>query len=409
MTGPREQATAAVLARIARDDPRLLAMTSVDRAGALGAARARDAAGGTAPLDGVCVAVKDIIDVVGMPTRAGSSTREHATAAVADADVVARLRAAGAIVVGKTTTTELAAMDPTVTRNPWDLRATPGGSSSGSAAIVGSGAVPLAVGTQTAGSLCRPASYCGTAAVKPSWGLLPLDGIVPLAPSFDTVGLLARTVREVSVAFAAIGGPAPEPGRTWTLGLDDVTALPGVTDEAAAQHAEVATAAKRLGIITTAVPPLPCADRVIALHRTVMAAEAYQHHAAVAQDPRLGPLIRGLLAEGRDVSAAHLTAADAELDELRAARWRALDGVDAVLTLAVPGAAPASLDTTGPAGLLIPWSAFRGPLAVLPGRLDNRGLPLATMLAGAPGRDGVVLGIAAALAHTVDRLPVCHV
>ena len=140
---------------------------------------------GNASLAGLTVGVKDIIDVAGLSTRNGSLTCRQAGPATADAEVVAALRNAGARIIGKTTTTEFAFTDPTNCRNPYDLRRTPGGSSSGSGAAVAAGMVDIALGTQTAGSLIRPAAYCGVVGFKPSYGVLPTVGVTPLAPSFD--------------------------------------------------------------------------------------------------------------------------------------------------------------------------------------------------------------------------------
>ncbi len=156
-------------------------------------------------LRGVCVGVKDVIDVAGLPTLGGSPARISVPPATQDADIVARLRSAGASVIAKTVTTELATMDPAPTRNPWHPEATPGGSSSGSAASVAAGLLPLAIGTQTAGSVCRPAAYCGVSALKPTYGALPTAGVLPLAPSFDTLGLFTRRVADLAAGLRSPG------------------------------------------------------------------------------------------------------------------------------------------------------------------------------------------------------------
>ena len=151
------------------------------------------------PLHGVPVAIKDVIDVAGWPTRAGSATRANAKAATIDAYVVTQLRAAGAIIVGKAHTTEFAYFDgPPPTRNPHNLLRTPGGSSAGPAAVVAAGMVPLSLGTQTAGSVSRPAAYCGIAAFKPSTRSWSSFGVVPFAPSFDTVGVFGHRVADAT-------------------------------------------------------------------------------------------------------------------------------------------------------------------------------------------------------------------
>lgn len=161
-------------------------------------------------LNGLTVGVKDIIDVRWLPTRNGSDACHEAAAAELDAPAVAALRNAGAAIVGKTTTTEFAFTDPTDCRNPHDLNRSPGGSSSGSGAAVAAGMVDLALGTQTAGSLCRPAAYCGTVGLKPSNGWISTQGVTPLAPSFDTVGVIARNVEVAEAAFAAMHAVDPE-------------------------------------------------------------------------------------------------------------------------------------------------------------------------------------------------------
>jgi len=185
----------ACLDRIRALDGQLLAWTHVDEASARAAARERDAetrAGrirGT--LHGVPVGIKDIFDVAGMPTTGGARSWRHRRA-TKDATAVARLREAGAVIVGKTATTEFAYRDPAPTRNPWNLGHTPGGSSAGSGAAVAARMIPLASGSQTVGSVLRPAAYNGVVGLKPTHGLIPVDGVIPLAWSLDHVGVLAR-------------------------------------------------------------------------------------------------------------------------------------------------------------------------------------------------------------------------
>ena len=160
------------------------------------------------PLHGIPIGIKDIIDVAGLPTRAGSPLRENYPAAAADAPLVAALRQAGAIILGKTVTVEFACFDPSPTRNPWDaeLRHTPGGSSSGSAVAVAMGMCFGALGTQTGGSLVRPASYCGIATLKPTFGLLSREGIVPVSYHLDHPGPMARTVGDLEILMQCLLG-----------------------------------------------------------------------------------------------------------------------------------------------------------------------------------------------------------
>lgn len=198
-----------LLRRIDEVDPHVRAWTSVDREGARQQARhARDSLNRgerRSPLHGVPVAVKDVIDVAGFPTRAGSRARTGQGPAARDADVVRALRAAGAVILGKTHTTEFAFFDGVPpTRNPWHTAHTPGGSSAGSAAAVAAGMVPASLGTQTAGSVVRPAAYCGIAAFKPTGQNMSTHGVVPLAPAFDTLGWFGHRFSDVAAIGAAL-------------------------------------------------------------------------------------------------------------------------------------------------------------------------------------------------------------
>src|SRR5947199_2471695 len=198
------------LARIAEREPTVQAWEVLDAEGALAAARRMDRLRDRPPLCGLPVGVKDLIDTADLPTAYGSPIhRGHQPSH--DAESVRRLREAGAIVLGKTVTTEFAVYSPGKTRNPHDPSRTPGGSSSGSAAAVADGMVPAALGSQTAGSVIRPASYCGVMGFKPSFGLLPLEGVHPLAPSLDTLGLFVRALDDIPLLVSVLSSsPVPQ-------------------------------------------------------------------------------------------------------------------------------------------------------------------------------------------------------
>ncbi|MBV8791983.1 MAG: amidase, partial [Pseudolabrys sp.] len=204
-----EQYVAACLERIAAFEPQVQAFVHLDPQHALGQARALDhyrAGGGRlGPLHGVPVAVKDIFDTADYPTEYGSPIFAGRRPA-SDCTVVAKLRAAGAIIVGKTVTTEFAYFHPGKTRNPRDLNRTPGGSSSGSAAAVAAGLVPLAIGSQTNGSVIRPASFCGVFAIKPSHGLVSRAGVLTLSHALDHVGAFSRSVDDLALAMDVVVG-----------------------------------------------------------------------------------------------------------------------------------------------------------------------------------------------------------
>src|SRR5215207_10324182 len=285
---------------IAERDEELRAFAYVDGS-------ARTAADG--PLRGVAVGLKDIIDTADMPTEMGSPIYAGWRPR-ADAAIVSMLRRAGATVIGKAATTPLAFIDPTVTRNPRDPAHTPGGSSSGSAAAVGAGLIPLAVGTQTGGSVIRPASFCGVAAVKPSFNLLPTVGVKPFAWSLDTLGLFAATVADVAYALAAVTGrealridqktlAAPRIG----VVTQDFAGEPD-RDEATALDAAV-RAAERAGAIVRPVQPSPTLADAFHAHGPLQNYEArqalaweYDNHRAL-----LGPLLCQLLDEAQTISA----------------------------------------------------------------------------------------------------------
>ncbi len=201
----------ACLARIRQRDGEILAWVHVDEAGARKAAREREAEAREkkfrGPLHGVPVAIKDIIDVAAMPTTCGAAAFAHRQPAE-DAACIARLRAVGAIILGKVATTEFAYFEPAATRNPWNTAHTPGGSSSGSAASVAARMVPLALGSQTVGSVLRPAAYCGVVGFKGTFAAIPTDGVNPLAQSLDHVGIFAREVADIRLAFAILSGSA---------------------------------------------------------------------------------------------------------------------------------------------------------------------------------------------------------
>jgi len=342
------------------------------------------------PLAGVPVGVKDLVDVAGVPTRCGSRARVDAPPATDDAAIVRMLRAAGAVVVGKTVTTEFAYFDPGPTRNPHDPSRTPGGSSSGSAAAVAAGMVPLAVGTQTAGSVVRPASFCGVAGLAVARGTLPLDGVAPLAPGLDTLGLFAACVADVAAARAALDGrdarAAPTvPPRLLTW---DGTEVADVSPAMRAAHEAAVARAREAG---AEVAPLAIDLRTAtADHRTVMAAEAA---GAVPDLPGLGANLAALVAEGRAVPPAELAAARERAAATREQVLARLADADAVLAPGALGVAPPGLDRTGDPVLSRPFHVLGLPALAVPGARDTDGLPLGLQLVGHPDREDALLAV----------------
>ncbi|MFZ4758850.1 MAG: amidase family protein [Burkholderiaceae bacterium] len=351
-------------------------------------------------LGGLAVGVKDIIDVRGLPTRFGSRAFGDAPPCEHDARCVAALRDAGAVIVGKTTSTEFAFTDPTDTRNPYDPDRTPGGSSSGSGAAVGAGVLDLAIATQTAGSLCRPAAYCGVTGFKPTRCVVSTIGVAPLAPSFDTVGVIARDVGTAALAYRVwVGDPVdlltPVHDAPWpSVGVAPLDPDAPMTAPAlAARDAAAAGLAAHGAPVGTPMATVPFAA-IVADHRRVMLHEAARHHGhLLARAPgTLQPNFSAALHEGLAIGADEADAARARLQTARDAFWRAMSDHDVLLACPVPASAPMrTAGTTGWQHLLTPWTVFGGPLLCLPWGVDPDGLPCAVMLCGAPGTDRAVL------------------
>jgi Asp-tRNA(Asn)/Glu-tRNA(Gln) amidotransferase A subunit family amidase len=388
------------LAAIARREGEVRAFVDVAAADA----RRRAAHAEAGPLAGWPVAIKDIIDVAGLPTRCNSPLTS-ALPATADAAIVSRLKRLGAFVIGKSVTTTFAYFDAGPTRNPWQLTHTPGGSSSGSAAAVAAGFCRLAVGTQTGGSVIRPAAFCGVVGFKPSRGVLPTAGVYPLAPSLDTVGLFAGTVADIVTAFAAVTDstapvPSPRPLRIGVLG-DQGCAPPDAEMLAAiGQTAAQLTAA---GHAVTELTPPPLLRDAHGAHADLMAAEAAAVHAELFSERQqaYSPRLTELITAGQRVS-------DARLTEIRAGRGAAavaLDnlcaGLDLVLAAAAPGPAPTGLGATGDPRMNCLWTLFGCPAITLPAALSQAGLPLGVQLIAPAGRDLDLLAAAAMIEETL--------
>jgi Asp-tRNA(Asn)/Glu-tRNA(Gln) amidotransferase A subunit family amidase len=390
--------------RIERFEPLVRAFVTLDRE-AFGPHASKDVHAG--PLAGVPFGVKDVIDVAGFATRGGSLSRADEPPKLADARFVNALRSAGATPVAKTVTTELAFVDPPQTRNPNRLTNSPGGSSSGSAAAVAAGFIPFALGTQTAGSLCRPAAYCGVAAIKPSFGLISTQGMLPLAPSFDTIGLMARRVDDASIVLRAVLNLPLPPPRSGKIGVLPPRFESASSAEIRAFH-QVAIAALEAEGFQVEIAELDFEpSAVIADHRSVMLFEAAREHGhLLAKNPDLlGPMIRAGLAEGILIPDRTAWAARSRIEQARERVWSAVEHLDALLLQPAPDVAPLGFQSTGDQSYQTPWTAFQGPLVVVPGRFSSDGLPMAAMIAARPGADATAMAIASALEARLDRLP----
>ncbi len=361
-------------------------------------ARAVDGTAGKGALAGVPVGVKDVIDTADMPTALGSPI--HAgRRPVADARCVALLRAAGAVVVGKTVTCEFAGPAPGKTANPRDPSRTPGGSSSGSAAAVADGMVPIALGTQTGGSVIRPSSYCGVLGYKPSFGEFDLGGVFPAAPSFDTLGIHARIADDVAlvasvlserpVASAAPSGRPPAVGiaRTW------------LWDRASPETRKaVEEAARRMEKAGANVSDVELDGRFRELGELRGRINAVERARTLRREwtgdrDRISPVMRATVAEGLAIPKADYERARRFLADCRKAGDAAFGTRDVFLCPAVDGVAPPGLDDTGNPRFQSLWTMLGTPAATLPAGTGPGGLPVGVQLVAPRRRDGVLLDV----------------
>jgi Asp-tRNA(Asn)/Glu-tRNA(Gln) amidotransferase A subunit family amidase len=375
----------------------------LDRERALATARQRDAEPPRGPLHGIPIAVKDLIDTGDMPTGYGSPIyRDHRPAA--DASCVALARAAGAIVLGKTVTTEFATFTPGKTANPRNPEHTPGGSSSGSAAAVADGMVPLAFGTQTAGSVIRPGAFCGCVAYKPSVGLINRTGVKPLADSLDTIGVFARSVEDAAF-FTGVLSERPAlrhlavPQQAPRIGLYRTPVWDQAEPATAAALDAARAALERAGAVVTELAIAPEHEGLDDVQNTIMwfetvralAFERLEHSAELS--PRLAQLIDTGMAIGAEV----YDQARARAAEARAGLDAFFGPCDALLVPAAPGEAPAGLGNTGNPIFNRMWTLLGVPCAALPARWAENGLPTAVQLVGRVGADARLMACAAFL------------
>jgi aspartyl-tRNA(Asn)/glutamyl-tRNA(Gln) amidotransferase subunit A len=370
------------------------------------------------PLHGIPIGIKDIIDVKGMPTGCGSRLWKDRIAE-RDARIVAELRNAGAIILGKTVTTAYAWIDPPITRNPWNLERTPGGSSSGSAAAVATGMCLGAIGTQTGGSIIRPASFCGVAGFKPTYSSCSFEaGVLPFAPSLDHVGPIARSVSDLQLLFQvvhlpgyythpSVAGQTLGPPPQSTLGLLGEAFWERAEASMKAAFEEASKVLQSAGAKVVTVDERFDFNRIIRSHRTIMASEAAANHRdRLNQYPDdYPPQIQSLIEEGTRIPAIEYVRAkqlqDNALDlEGRpiqheyAGLFRLLEEVDFIATPATLGPAP-NLTTTGHPAFNSPWSFFGLPAVTFPIGLAPDGLPLGIQLIAAEGKDHKLLALAA--------------
>ncbi len=408
----------AYLGRIAKVDDEIGAWIHLEPEHALTQARTLDQLRGSGlplgPLHGLPVAVKDIVDTADLPTENGS-TLLRGRQPEADATLVSLLRQAGAVILGKSVTTEFAMYAPGKTANPHNPKHTPGGSSSGSAAAVAAGMAPLGIASQTNGSVIRPASFCGVVGFKPSHGRISRQGVLCLSPPLDTMGVMARTVEDAAllaeVLMAYDAGdrdmqhlPAPRllevareaPPLPPRFAFVKTPVWDQVEDDMKAALSELA---EHLGADCETVDLPGLYDHALPNHRRVMCADLAKNLGAYYERGKDGisPQLTALIEEGQSVTA---------VDYNRALDWREVlyDGLaeifedfDAILTAPAPGEAPAGLEATGNPALCTMWTFLGTPAISLPVFSGSNGLPMGVQLVGPRKDDARLLRSAAAL------------
>ena len=412
------------LERIEEVDGEIQAWAFLDRDHALAQAEALDMrrreGKALGALHGVPVGIKDIFDTGDMPTELGSPLWAGRTPR-RDAAAVARLRAAGAVIMGKTVTTEYAYFHPGKTRNPHDRERTPGGSSSGSAAAVAAAMVPGAIGSQTNGSVIRPAAFCGVVGFKPTHGLLPRTGALLLSRTLDHVGVFGRSVEDVALLAELLVGFDEEDPDTRPVARPPFASVAAsepplpprfaFVRSPAWKHAEPVTAhafaelVDALGEQASDVELGQSFDHAIDRHRTIMEVEmAHNLHRDYEQGrDQLSDQLRQLIERGRECRAVDYTRAIAGIGPLNEALDAVFDEFDAILTPAAPGEAPRGIASTGNPVFCTTWTYLGVPAVTLPLLRSEGGLPIGVQLVGRRGNDARLLRTARWLVKTLRR------
>ena len=412
------------LKRVAEVDADVQAWAYLDRDYAMRQAEAADehrrSGKPTGPLHGVPVGIKDVFDTGDMPTEFGSPLWAGRTPRD-DAIAVARLRSAGAVIMGKTVTTEYAYFHPGKTRNPHDPTRTPGGSSSGSAAAVASFMVPGAIGTQTNGSVIRPAAFCGVVGFKPSHGLIPRSGALLLSRTLDHVGVFTRSVEDAALLAEVLAGFDEEDPDTRPIARPPLAAVaasepplpprfafvrsPAWPQVEPVMEAALAELVETLGDAVSEVELGPSFDRAIDMHRTIMEVEmAHNLHRDYEKGrEQLSDHLRKIIERGRARMAVDYTRALAGIGPLNEALASVFDEYDAILTPAAPGEAPRGLQSTGNPVFCTIWTYLGTPALTLPLLRSEVGLPLGVQLVGRRGNDARLLRTARWLVKTLQR------
>ncbi len=414
-----------LLNRVSRLEPTLTVWVTLNADAVLETARQREREllneGPRGPLHGVPVGIKDIYYTQGVLTTAGSLILADFVPDF-DATTVAKLKQAGAIIMGKTVTTEFACGDPSPTRNPWNVHHTPGGSSSGSAVGVAAGMFPAALGSQTGGSILRPASYNGVVGLKPTFGRVSRHGVVPVAMSLDTMGPFTHTVEDAALMLNVLAGHDPLDPSSSTRPVPDYRKAIGtqrtppriglvteyfygkINDETEAHTNAIAEKLAGAGATVEEVDIAADFDAMLSAHRVLMNVEGASVHQDWfnARPDDYSPNIRGVVENGRQVSAVTYVQAKRVQDRFRRDVADALRSFDVLLTPSTPTPAPRDLTTTGDPSFQSPFTFGGFPTITLPSGLSDDGLPFGVQLAAPHFADETLLAAAHWCEEVID-------
>ena len=354
---------------------------------------------GTGALSGVPFGVKDIIETKGLATEYGSAIYKGRIG-TADAAIVRQLRQRGGVLLGKTHTTAFAYTTPSPTHNPRNLAHTPGGSSSGSAAAVAAGMVPVAIGTQTGGSVIRPASFCGVTGFKTSYGLLPMDGVFPFAKSLDTLGFFTHTAADMLAFWEAMGHST---GRPEDFPLAAPDPVPGVEPPMAAAFRDALVRLRGAGVVIRSVDITPMLARLRDAQRTVMFYEGARFHEERYKQygDRLADTAT-LVRDGLQIPMDRYDEARRYIAEGKTRMSELFKATPVILTPAAMGPAPLGLASTGDSRLNSPWTALGTPAITIPMPVGSD-LPLGLQLTADHGQDARVLRAATRLERALSE------
>ena len=354
---------------------------------------------GSGKLSGIPFGAKDIIETKGLTTEYGSSIYKGRIG-TADAAIVRLLRERGAVLLGKTHTTAFAYRTPAPTRNPRDVTHTPGGSSSGSAAAVAAGMIPFALGTQTGGSVLRPASFCGVTGFKPTYGLLPMEGVFPFAKSLDTLGLFAHTAADM---LALWGSLDYRTGQAEDFSLGVPQPLPDVEPAMATAFANTVARVRAAGVSVRPIDIAPMLAKLVEASRIVMFYEGARFHEQRFKEygDRLEDMAH-LVREGLQIPAARYDESMRYIEQCRSTVAELYKATPVILVPAAPGPAPLGLTSTGDSRMNAPWTALGTPAITIPMPVGHA-LPLGLQLTADRGQDARVLQTARRLESLIKK------